>query len=117
MGGVVALLLGLVLAWAVVGTLHLGLGHRLVAEPRQLVRAHLDYLLMSLFLLLFSVLVPDLPTPWAALLLVGAFTNPALFVAMAVRPGIQRERPFAMLSTASFLATTAGFGAAGWYSL
>jgi hypothetical protein len=116
-GGVGALWAALGLAWCIVGARFLGIRplRRLFADDVQLVRAHVDYLLMSALLLGLSATGATFPAPVAALAILGAASNPALFLVLAVRPDVARSAtsPFGVLSAASFLTTTLGFGAAG----
>lgn len=113
--GSALLLLSLAAAWLLVGVRHLRVPALRRAFPgdADLLRCHLDYLLMALLLYAFAALRAPLP-PWiTACLIAGAFTNPALFLATAIRPQLRRDTPppFQVLTALSFLATT--LGAAG----
>lgn len=91
------------------------LRHWLPGQP-SLLRSHIDYLMMALFLLVFAALGATPPLWLAALAVAGAVANPILFFLTALRPEWQQHRPKAydVAATLSFIATTIGFGGTVW---
>ncbi|MDH5737725.1 MAG: hypothetical protein OEZ23_05410 [Gammaproteobacteria bacterium] len=79
-----------------------------------LVKAHIDYILMALLLFVFYLLNQPLPGWVIGCMLAGGALNPFLFIVVAMskpddfRPG----RGFMLISMLSFIATTIGFAAA-----
>lgn len=118
--GSACLLLSLALAWALTAVKYLGSRHldRLFPGTANLLKAHIDYLMMAGLLwavaLLSALLDLRLPLPVVAALVVGSFTNPGGFLVLAVWPTIRRSprSPFGLGMAASFVVTTFGYGAA-----
>jgi hypothetical protein len=104
------------MAWLLVFVRHLRIGllRRLVPGDADLLRCHIDFLLMALMLYVFAALRVPLPGGIMVCLVVGAITNPALFFVTAVRPGLRKDPPLAFqaVTTLSFLLTTVGAGGA-----
>ena len=112
--GSAMLILSLALAWLLVAVRYLrvpGLTD-LIVNDESLLKAHIDYLLMALLLYVFSLLEPVQPQWIQFAMAVGAFTNPLLFVLLAIRPTMSRAAtaPAGIFATVSFLVTTVGFG-------
>lgn len=107
-------LVSLVLAWLMVGVRYLRIPAlvRLFPNDADLLRCHVDYILMSLVLFAFGALHPPIPMWLAACLIVGATTNPILFLVMAVSPRVKALQPlwFKAASGVSFAIATVGFG-------
>ena len=110
------LILSLVLAWVAVSVRYLRLPgiSAVISSDEHLVKAHIDYLLMTLLLYAFALLGITLPMPIQGCMVVGAFTNPLLFIVLAINPGISRAMltPLGIFATLSFSVTTLGFGGA-----
>lgn len=121
-GGSLCLLLGLVEAWLLVA-LSLNPHGKLagwIPGRDDLLKSHIDYLLMSmllyLFYLLFSHFQLHVPPLLLAVMLFGSLGNPLLFLLRAMRP-VWKEAPsvrFRVLMGISCLLTTLGYaGGAG----
>lgn len=113
-----SLIVSLILAWIasfLVYTKPARLAAVFVA-PFQLVRAHIDYLLMSLLLVMVFHLNErlglDLPPSVIVLLCVGSVYNPLGFVVMAIRPQLGRPttRAGQLGILLGFLPATLGYG-------
>ncbi|WP_441289781.1 hypothetical protein ACSRUE_03575 [Sorangium sp. KYC3313] len=115
--GVVLLAFSLLLAWLLVAVKHLRVGslQKVFKDPPNLLRAHIDYLFMSLFLMVFYAIRVEVPLPLCALAIAGAVMNPMLFLIMSIHPTVNRS-PFSLMglvSTLSFITTTGGFVSIG----
>lgn len=116
--GATQIIIALILAWIMVGTSHFKIPFLVtrVKTFRDLVKAHLDYLLMALFTLCFFVLYKstNMEPSWTTVLLVsfGSMVNPLGFLIPAFYPKADSLPIFSfyrLLIFTSFLATTAGF--------
>lgn len=119
------LLMGLLLAWVLVGMVAGApfLVSLFQSFPRVL-SAHLDYLLMSA--IIFGLYAVKVRFPWHVnwSIALGAFTNPSLFLFMAIFPELLDAKAvgyspdgifpivYGIYSTISILMTTYGFGMA-----
>jgi hypothetical protein len=120
--GAICLSMALVEAWLLVALLASSDGalQRLLPNRADLVRSHIDYLMMALFLLTFYGLCRHTGTAPPALLIsaacLGAFFNPFAFLVHAARPDFKSAPPamFFALVMLSCVATTIGFGATAW---
>jgi len=124
--GFAALLLGIALAIAWVLGVSLffpeGALARAIARRDDLIRAHIDYLMMAQFLFLFALLFRQYairPPLWViAASCFGAFNNPLSFALRALQPKVDPatlppvEPHFPLIAGVSFTLTTAGFLAA-----
>ena len=92
--GLVELALGAMLGWAVVVSVTRPDAWRRIGivEPRRLLQAHLDVVLMGLILVAVGLAAPDLPGWLVAVLVFGTWVNPA----------------FRVVSGLSFVATSGG---------
>lgn len=79
-----------------------------------LVKAHIDYILMALLLIAFYLLSVELPLWVIATMLFGGAMNPFMFIIVSMsKPEEFRPGPWFMaLTMTSFVSTTVGFGAA-----
>ena len=116
------LLLALILAWVLGITLFYpggALSARL-ADRSDIIRGHVDYLMMAQFLFLFFLAFKQYsvepPLPIVACLCFGAFLNPFAFVLRGLRgrPPSPPDGGFPAPAIASFSATTIGFVGAAW---
>lgn len=114
----VSLLVSLALAWIaslIVYTKVAWLA-AIFEAPYQLVRAHIDYLLMSLLLVMVHYLTErlglDLPPVVVLLLCFGSLYNPLGFVALAIRPQMANPptRSGQIRILVGFLPATIGYG-------
>jgi hypothetical protein len=116
--GAVLLSVALAMGWvlALLRTPAAGLIGKVIRSPRQLLRCHIDYLMMALFLFAFAALVewPPMWLVWTAI--VGAAVNPFMFFLTALVPEWDQKPPkwYEGLAIASFLATTVGFAGLAW---
>jgi hypothetical protein len=91
-----------------------------VPNPQYLLKAHLDFLMMTGLLFVFFLLFEHLGlTPPAAIVVamsLGSLGNPAGFLALALKPELPQRpaTPFGALMVLSFTATTIGYGGAAW---
>jgi len=124
LGGFAAflLLLALALAWVLGITLFYpggALSSRL-ADRNDIIRGHIDYLMMAQFLFLFFLAFRQYsirpPLLIVACLCFGAFFNPFAFVLRGLRgrPPAPPAEGFPVPAIASFSATTLGFLGAAW---
>ncbi len=113
--GCVLVLISLAEAWLL--TLCRAYPHamrRFIPNDRDLLRSHIDYILMALLLFAFALLRPSYPLWIAVPMCIGAFTNPLAFIMTALVPKWHQERPkaFSAFVLLSFVLTTLGFGGA-----
>ncbi len=119
--GSICLMLALVLAWCLAGVRSSRVVKQWFANPQYLLKAHLDFLMMTGLLFLFFLLFEHLRlAPPAAIVVamsLGSIGNPSGFLALAVRPDLPQKpaTPFGALMVCSFTATTIGYGGAAWY--
>jgi hypothetical protein len=120
--GALCLSMALIEAWLLVALITSpdGAPQRLLPNRADLVRSHIDYLMMALFLLVFYGLCRQTgtaPPVWAiASACFGAFFNPFAFLVHAARPDYKTAPPAIFFATVnlSCAATTIGFGATVW---
>lgn len=120
--GSLCLLLGLVEAWLLVA-LSLNPHGKLagwIPGRDDLLKSHIDFLMMSmllyLFYLLFSHFQLHVPPLLLAAMLLGSLGNPLLFLLRALRP-VWKETPaagFRLLMGISCLLTTLGYAGGAW---
>jgi hypothetical protein len=122
LAGAFCLSMALMEAWLLVALLATADGalHRRLPNRSDLVRSHIDYLMMALFLFVFYGLCRAMgiaPADWLiAAACLGAFFNPFAFLVHAMRPDFKEAPPpvFFLLLMGSCVATTAGFAATAW---
>ena len=120
--GAVCLSVALVEAWLLIAHFASEAGPiaRLIPERRELLRSHIDYLMMSQFLFVFYGLTRLLEIALPGLIVValcaGSFFNPCAFLIRAICPSIIKQPPasFMAFSMASSLATTIGYLSVAW---
>jgi hypothetical protein len=119
--GSVCMMLALVLAWCLAGVRSSRFVKKCFPNPQYLLKAHLDFLMMTgllfLFFLLFEHLRLTPPTAVVVAMSLGPVGNPSGFLALAVRPELRQRpaTPFGALMLLSFTTTTIGYGGAAWY--
>ena len=119
LGAVVCLLVALIEAWLLVALFSSDTGPiaRLIPGRQDLLRSHIDYLMMAQFLFIFFLMMRTLsltPPSWVvASASIGAFFNPFAFLVRAIRPAYvtRAPAPFMAMITVSCILTTVGFGA------
>jgi hypothetical protein len=116
-GGVGMLLAALILAWLATFARIFPVGFvkkNVVKSYERLLKAHIDFLLMSLFCFAFYAVRVPLPEAACWLVVIGGFSNPGLFVIGMVRPDAWKFRWLRVLTAASFVVTTIGFAWVGY---
>ena len=110
--GSLCLLITLVLAWCLVGIRSSAFMKGLFPNYQNLLKAHLDYLMMTGLLMIFFLLFNHFRVSPPALVVLamcaGSFMNPVGFIALAVRPTLRQQpaSPFGMVMVVSFSLTT-----------
>ena len=118
--GSLCLLITLVLAWCLAGVRSSAFMKTVFPNYQYLLKAHIDYLLMTGLLMIFFLLFAHFqvsPSPVVVLAMsLGSFMNPVGFIALAVRPDLRQHpaSPFGLVMTGSFTLTTIGYAGAAW---
>ena len=111
--GLISILVSLSLAWVLVLFRYILKVNENKVNTSYITKAHIDYLLMGLLLIAFSIIDNGQGSETLILLaIIGAYTNPLLFLFMAFIPTINKATTsfFGVFSTLSFLVTTIGMG-------
>ncbi|MFN7978568.1 MAG: hypothetical protein U0P30_10550 [Vicinamibacterales bacterium] len=118
--GSLCMLLSLVLAWGLAGARSSSRLKSWIASPQYLLKAHLDFLMMTGLLFVFFLtsrqLGLEVPAVVVAAMCAGSVGNPLGFLALALKPDLP-QRPasvFGAVMLMSFTATTVGYGGAAW---
>jgi len=118
--GSLCLMITPVLAWCLAGVRSSAFMKRLFPNYQYLLKAHIDYLLMTGLLMIFFLLFNRLrvsPSPVVVFTMsLGSFMNPIGFIALAIRPGLRQHptSPFGAIMAGSFTLTTIGYAGAAW---
>ena len=118
--GSLCLLITLVLAWCLAGVRSSASMKRIFPGYQYLLKAHIDYLLMTGLLMIFFLLFNHFrvsPPPLVVIgMCAGSFMNPIGFLALAMRPGLRQQptSPFGAVMAGSFTLTTIGYAGAAW---
>ena len=118
--GSVCLLVALVLAWCLVGVRSTAFMKTMFPNYQYLLKAHIDYLLMTGLLMIFFLLFTHFrvsPSPLVvAAMSVGSLVNPLGFLALALKPDLNQKptSPFGVVMAGSFTSTTIGYAGAAW---
>ena len=118
--GSLCLLITLVLAWCLVGVRSSAFMKRLFPNYQNLLKAHLDYLMMTGLLMIFFLLFNHFGVSPSRLVVlatsVGSFMNPVGFILLAIKPGLNQQptSPFGAIMAGSFTLTTIGYAGAAW---
>jgi len=117
--GLVELALGGLSGWLVVITLERPewLRRARVQHPPRLRQAHLDWIMMGTILVAVGAAVPGIPDVIAALVVFGAYVNPALFLPLAFDADTAGRAAFRALTAVSFLAMSGGLTALAVHGL
>jgi len=121
--GCLALTITLGLAWCLAGMRYLESGFlkKLFPSYAYLLKAHIDYLLMTGLLLIFFLLFAHFrvsPSPVVLIAMtIGSLLNPFGFLVLAMRPNLRQHpsTPFGAIMASSFVLTTIGYLGAAWY--
>lgn len=109
------MILALVLAWCLVGVRSSGFMKRVFPSYQYLLKAHLDYLMMSGLLLIFFLLFAHFhlvaPAIIVLSMITGSLMNPVGFLILAVNPKTNQHpaTPFGAIMACSFTLTTIGY--------
>ena len=118
--GSLCLTITLVLAWCLAGVRASTFMKRLFPNYQSLLKAHMDYLLMTgllmIFYLLFAQFHVSAPPVILAAMCLGSLGNPVGFLVLAVKPSLRQHptSPFGAAMTVSFALTTVGYAGAAW---
>ena len=118
--GSLCLLITLILAWCRVGVRSSASMKRVFPNYQNLLKAHIDYLMMTGLLMIFFLLFNHFrvsPSPLVVFsMCAGSFMNPVGFIALAIRPGLNQKptSPFGSIMASSFTLTTIGYAGAAW---
>jgi hypothetical protein len=118
--GSLCLLITLVLAWCLAGVRSSAFMKRLFPNYQNLLKAHLDYLMMTGLLMIFFLLFNHFAVSPSRLVVfamsVGSFMNPVGFILLAIKPGLSQQptSPFGAVMAGSFTLTTIGYAGAAW---
>jgi hypothetical protein len=118
--GSACLTITLGLAWCLAGVRSAGFMKRLFPNYSYLLKAHLDYLMMTGLLMIFFLLFARFQVLASPIVLgamsVGSLMNPVGFLALAMKPDIRQQptSPFGIVMAGSFVLTTFGYVGAAW---
>jgi len=93
---------------------------RVFPNYQNLLKAHIDYLMMTgllmIFFLLFDHFRVSPPRAVVFAMSAGSFMNPVGFIALAMRPNLRQTpiTPFGGIMAISFTMTTIGYAGAAW---
>lgn len=116
--GSLCMLVTLGLSWCLVGVRTSAFLKSVFASYPNLLKAHLDYLMMTGLLMVFFLLFTHFqvsPSPlivWA--MSIGSFMNPVGFILLSLKPDLRQHpaSPFGLLMSGSFTLTTIGYAGA-----
>jgi len=118
--GSLCMIVTLGLSWCLVGVRTSAFMKSLFASYPNLLKAHLDYLMMTGLLMVFFLLFTHFqvsPSPlivWA--MSIGSFMNPVGFILLSLKPNLSQHpaSPFGLLMSGSFTLTTIGYAGAAF---
>jgi hypothetical protein len=112
--GLCELALGALLGWAVLLriTAKEALEKVGVKNPRRILQAHLDYIMMGLILIAVGLALAGLADWNVAAIAIGTLLNPTLFLPLAWNEALADRVAFRGVSVFSFVATSGGLLAA-----
>lgn len=115
--GCFCMVMALIEAWSLSSVFYLKLGFmkKLFPNTPYLLKSHIDFLLMTLFLFVFYLMFshfnisPPTFILWA--ICIGSIANPMGFFALAIKPTLPQTPTslFGILMTGSFIFTTIGY--------
>ena len=118
--GSFCLTITLLLAWCLVGVRTSSHVRKLIPSVPNLLKAHIDYLLMTGLLMIFYLLFAQFRLSVSPVILtamsLGSLLNPFGFLVLAIKPNTRQQpaTPFGLLMTVSFTLTTIGYAGAAW---
>jgi hypothetical protein len=117
--GAALIMLSIATGWLIIAKRYLSLGiiERIIHDDEKIVKAHIDYLMMSLILFVFFFTGINMPFAVILMSCIGAFANPSLFIFLSIKPDVNKNMgsAFSLISTITFLITTAGIGGGAFY--
>lgn len=118
--GSLCMTLALILAWGLAGVRSSAVMKRWIPNYQNLLKSHIDFLMMTGLLFVFFLLFTHFRlTPPAFIVVamsVGSLGNPLGFLALAIKPDLS-QRPasaFGAIMTVCFTFTTIGYAGAAW---
>jgi len=110
--GFILILVSLLLAWTLVLYRYILQVDEKKVNTEYILKAHIDYLLMGILLIVFSIIDHNSPGFLILLACTGAVTNPIMFVVLAFKPNVNKASfsVFGISNVISFIITTTGFG-------
>lgn len=120
LAGSLCMIFALVLAWCLVGVRSSSFMKSIFPSYQYLLKAHIDYLMMSGLLIGFFLLFAHfhlLPSRViVAPMILGSLINPVGFLVLAVKPKTNQQpaSPFGLMMACSFTLTTVGYAGAAW---
>ena len=116
--GSLCLLVTLGLAWRLVGVRSSAFMKRVFPSYQHLLKAHLDYLMMTGLPMIFFLLFNPHASPPPVVefgMCAGSFMNPIGFIAL-MKPTLRQQpnSPFGAVMATSFTLTTIGYAGAAW---
>jgi hypothetical protein len=118
--GSLCLTITLVLAWCLLGVRTSARVRKLFPNVPNLLKAHIDYLLMTGLLIIFYLLFARFQLSVSPVILVamsvGSLMNPLGFLVLAIKPDTKQipASPFGAIMATSFALTTIGYAGAAW---
>lgn len=108
------------LAWCLAGVRSSAFMKKVFPSYQYLLKAHIDYLMMTGLLLVFFLLFSHFHTSPSIVVVismcVGSIMNPAGFLMLAIQPNLSQKptSPFGMVMVCGFTLTTIGYAGAAW---
>lgn len=118
--GSLCMTLALILAWCLAGVRSSAVMKRWIPNYQNLLKSHIDFLMMTGLLFVFFLLFTHFRvTPPAFIVMamsIGSLGNPLGFLALALKPDLSQRpaSPFGTIMTVCFTFTTIGYGGAAW---
>ena len=118
--GSLCMTLALILAWCLAGVRSSAMMKGWFPSYPNLLKSHIDFLMMTgllfVFFLLFAHLGVTPPAFVVVAMSVGSLGNPLGFLALAIKPDMSQRpaSPFGVIIVSCFTLTTIGYGGAAW---
>lgn len=111
--GCIFLIISLILAWIVTLTKHIKVAifTKIFVSDSHLLKSHLDFLLMGILLIMFSMLKVEIYSFIIISVITGSFMNPISFLVLSIKPHINKSPTsiFGIYSSVSYILTTVGY--------
>lgn len=108
------------LSWCLVGVRSSAFMKKMFPNYQYLLKAHIDFLLMTGLLMIFFLLFSHFSTSPSVFILlsmcVGSLMNPVGFLLLAIKPNLRQSpaSPFGTIMACSFTLTSIGYAGAAW---